>query len=176
MEPKTVMDPVVSIFYPLTPFLPNEKEVFTFEQLMNCFRAHERDEQRFLEEYRDITERHENPLVRFLLQLIMSDEEKHHAVLHTITSTLSADLVGQRSGERLPNLGEISAEEKQALRKLTAEFIQTEKDGIKQYKALLKPSAGYYGELLVLLIRTIIHDSEKHLMILRFIDKKLQES
>ena len=170
------MKPLINVFSPVHSFQPREEERCTFEQMMNSFTAHERDEQRFLEEYGKIVERHENPLVRFLLQMIMSDEEKHHAVVHTVTSTLNADLVGRRSGERLPNLGRISAEEKEALLKLTAEFVQTEKDGIKAYKALLKPSGNYYGGLLVLLIQTIIHDSEKHLMILQFIDKKLRES
>ncbi len=163
------MEPLVSVF------TPHEKELFTFEQMMNSFTAHEQGEQQFLEEYRDIVERHENPLVRFLLQMIMSDEEKHQAVVHTITSTLKSDLAGLRSREKLPKLGRISDEEKEALLKLTAEFIQTEKDGIKEYKALLNPSGNYYGGLLVLLIQTIIHDSEKHLMILSFIDKKLRK-
>lgn len=170
------MDPLVNLFFPVHPYVPHQKEQLSFEQMMNCFSAHEREERQFLEGYRDIAERHDNPLVRFLLQMIMSDEEKHHAVVHTIASTLNADLVGLRTNEKLPKLGQVSAEEKESLLKLTAEFIQTEKDGIKEYKALLKPSGDYYGGLLVLLIKTIIHDSEKHLMILQFIDKKLRET
>jgi len=169
------MEPLASIFFPIHPFQPHEREQLSFEQMMQCFAAHERDERRFLEGYRDIADRHANPLVRFLLQMIMSDEEKHHAVVHTIASTLDGDLAGRRPREGLPKLGEISPEEKQALLELTAEFIQTEKDGIKEYKALLKPSGNYYGGLLALLIQTIIHDSEKHLMILQFIDRKLKE-
>lgn len=66
------MELLVNIFNPVPAFQPNEKELTTFEQLTNSFKAHERDEQRFLEEYRDIVERHENPLMRFLLQMIMS--------------------------------------------------------------------------------------------------------
>ena len=170
------MDPIASLFFPVHAYQPNQQELLTFEQMLNCFAAHEREERKFLDGYRDIADRHENPLVRFLLQMIMSDEEKHHAIVHTITATLSADFVWLRARETLPKLGRISAEEKEALIKLTTEFIQTEKDGIKTYRALLKPSGDYYGGLLVLLIQTIIHDSEKHLMILRFIDKKLQES
>ena len=170
------MDPLISAFFPPKPFLPDDKKAFTFEQLMDSFSAQERDERKFLEGYRDITERHENPLVKFLLHLIMADEEMHHSVVSSITSTLNADIVGLRDGEKLPKLGQVSKDEKDELLKLTAEFIQVEKEGIKEYRALLKPSANYYGGLLVLLIRTIIHDSEKHLMILQFIDKKLRES
>lgn len=170
------MEIPASIFFPAQAFRPQKEELFGFERLMKSFAAHERDERQFLEGYRDIVERHENPLIRFLLEMIMADEEKHHGVVHTITSSLNADNVGRRTSDRLPKLGQISTEEKEALLKLTAEFIQTEKDGIKEYKALLKPSADCYGGLLVLLIRTIIHDSEKHLMILEFIDKKLREN
>jgi bacterioferritin (cytochrome b1) len=170
------MEPLVNPFYPIHAFMPDEKERTTFEQLAGCFTAHERDEQQFLKEYWDISERHENPLMRFLLQMIMSDEEKHHAVVHSITETLNSDLVGMRTAKGLPKLGQISAEEKEALLNLTAEFIQTEQDGIKQYKALLRPSKNLYGGLLVLLIETIIHDSEKHLMILEFVDRKLRDS
>ncbi len=170
------METLFNPFFPLHAFAPDEKERTTFEQLTKCFVAHERDEQRFLDEYRAISERHENPLMRFLLQMIMADEEKHHAVVHSITETLNSGFSGRRTPEGLPKLGRISAEEKDDLLELTGEFIQTEKDGIQQYKALLKPSKDLYGGLLVLLIETIIHDSEKHLMILRFIDKKLRDS
>ena len=170
------MEPLINPFYPAHAFQPDEKERTTFEQLMNSFKAHEGEEQRFLEEYRDIVERHENPLIRFLLQLIMSDEEKHHAVVHNITETLNSALVGLGSADGLPKLSRISAEEKEALLKLTAEFRQTVGGGISQYKMLLKPSRNLYGGLLVLLIETIILDSEKHLMILQFIDKKLRNS
>jgi rubrerythrin len=170
------MDPIANLFFPTHAYQPNQQEILSFEQILDCFAAHEREERQFLDGYRDIADRHENPLVRFLLQMIMSDEEKHHAVVHTITATLNADSGWPRAGETLPKLGQISAEEKETLIKLTAKFIQTEKDGIKSYKALLKSSGDYYGGLLVLLIQTIIHDSEKHLMILRFIDKKLRES
>jgi len=169
------MEPLINIFYPVQPFRPHQREQLTFEQLMRCFAAHEREEQGFLEGYRDIADQHENPLVRFLLQMIMSDEEKHHEVVHRIATTLDADLIGRRPSAGLPKIGQISADEKESLLELTAEFIRTEKEGIKEYKALLKPSGNYYGGLLVLLIKTIIHDSEKHLMILQFIDKKLRE-
>ncbi len=47
---------------------------------------------------------------------------------------------------------------------------------VKEYKALIKQSRGYYKGLLVLLLKTIILDSEKHIMILEFIDEKLREA
>ena len=169
------MEAPFNIFVHGHSFQPDEHERSTFDRMMSSFAAHEREERQFLEDYRAVVERHENPLVRFLLQMIMLDEEKHHALVHTITSTLKSDLSWLHSEEELPKLGQISAAEKDDLLKLTRTFIQTEKDGIKEYKALLKQTADCYGGLLNLLIETIIHDSEKHLMILRFMEKRLRE-
>jgi rubrerythrin len=170
------MEPLVNPFFPLQTFQPHENERMNFEQLTNIFAAHERSEQRFLESYQDVVNQNENPLVRFLLRMIMADEEKHHAVVQSISESLKSDLTGLLAGKGLPKFGRISDKDKEALLALTAEFIETEKDGIEEYRALLEPTKNHYGGLLALLIETIIHDSEKHLMILRFIDNKLREN
>jgi bacterioferritin (cytochrome b1) len=162
-------------FFAATAYTPQKPEISAFEQLMTRFAAHESEELVFLRGYQDIVDRHGNPLVRFLLQLIMADEEKHHAMIHAMTATLNEGLTGRESTDRVPKLGKISAEERESLLRLTAEFIRTEKTGIKEYKDLIKASKGYYKGVLVLLLQTIIHDSQKHVMILEFIDSKLRE-
>ncbi len=98
-------------------------------------------------------------------------------MVRTITSELQADLTGiMNDSAGLPKLGAISEEKKDELLGLTADFIKAEKQTIDEYQDLMKKSLGCYSGLLVLLIRTIIHDSEKHLMILDFIDEKLRET
>ena len=170
-------DPIAPMFLSFHRFKPSEHEISAFEQMVNQFSAHERNEEEFLDKYREIVDRHDNPLVKFLLQLIISDEEKHHNVVSTVTSALQADLTGIKSdGADMPKLGAISKEKKGELLGLTADFIKAEKQTIDDYKALMKKSRGFHRGLLVLLIRTIIHDSEKHLMILDFIDEKLRET
>lgn len=171
------MDPVPNIFLSFQTFKPVEREISAFEEMLAQFSAHERHEQEFLNDYRDIVERHDNPLVKFLLQLIITDEEKHHEVVRTMTSALQTDLTGIKGGgAEMPKLGTLSEAEKDQMLALTAEFIQAEAQTIKEYKALMKRSKGYHKGLLVLLIKTIIHDSEKHMMILEFIDEKLRET
>ncbi len=170
-------DPIAPMFLSFPRFKPSEGEISAFEQMVNQFSAHERNEEKFLDEYREIVDRHDNPLVKFLLQLIISDEENHHKLVRTITSEFQADLTGIMSGGAgLPKLGAISKEKKDELLGLTADFIKAEKQTINEYQDLIKKSQGCYSGLLVLLIRTIIHDSEKHLMILDFIDEKLRET
>jgi hypothetical protein len=98
-------------------------------------------------------------------------------LVRTITSEFQADLTGIMTGAPgLPKLGAISEEKKDELLRLTADFIKAEKQTINEYQDLKKKSQGCYSGLLVLLLRTIIHDSEKHLMILDFIDERLREA
>lgn len=171
------MESIANIFLSLETFRPHDQEISAFERMLGQFSAHERQEQEFLNDYRAIVERHGNPLVKFLLRLIISDEEKHHEVVRTMTSALQSDLTGiSGGGARMPKLGALSEKEKGDLLELTAAFSAAEAQTIKEYKALMKQSQGYHKGLLVLLIKTIIHDSEKHMMILDFIDEKLREA
>ncbi len=54
---------------------PNEPAISPVEMLLNQFEAHEREELTFVEGYKSIVDGHPNPLIRFLLGLIIADEE-----------------------------------------------------------------------------------------------------
>lgn len=170
------MDPLTNIFWMAGPYVPHDREISAIEQIQHSFVNHEREEQEFLKGYGEIVDGCENPLIRFLLQLIMKDEEKHHALVRTIATTFSDEIVGRRSSGGLPKFELMSEDDVERLKSLTKDFIKTEKDGIKQYQALTKSCGDLYDGLLELLIQTIIHDSRKHLMILEFISKKLTQS
>lgn len=170
------MDPIPNLFSLTDLYESHDSEISGFEKILRSFVNHEREEQEFLNGYGEIVERNENPLVRFLLQLIMRDEEKHHDLVRSITTTLNDDIVGRRSDGRIPKFQPMTDEDLEKLKALTEEFIKSEKDGIKEYQALKKSCRDMYDGLLELLIETIIHDSKKHLMILGFIEKKLEQS
>jgi len=148
----------------------------TIEQLRSMLANHLEQESKFLGVYGQAIEAHKSPLVTFILQLILTDEETHHGVLRRILSNIDSELSWTRSPEQLPTLGEVGTADAARLIKLTDEFIAEEKHGIAQSKSLMKASKGLYGDLLGLLLRTIIHDSEKHLMMLRFIRKQLKKA
>ena len=149
-------------------------EISSVERLMNEFEAHEGGELRFVQRYRGIAGKTENRLIRFLLQLIIADEEKHHAVTHAIVSTLKGDLTWTRPGDAIRGLYDLG-EERDELLGLTEDFIRLEKEGIKEYKALMEESKGYYRGLFVLLLQAMVRDSEKHVEILKFLQKTLKE-
>lgn len=167
------IDPLVAA-HGMMAGMAAEAGISPVEALLNQLESHERQEQTFIDGYRSIVDRHPNPLVRFLLGLIIADEEKHHQVVHAMAASLRADLTWADAEGALASMGEIAADEKAELLRLTAEFIAEEKKGIKEYKALIKSSKGYYEGSFTLLLRTIVHDSEKHLMILEFLDRKLR--
>ena len=62
------------------------------ERLLNEFESHEAKEEKSLEQYRSLLAEAPNPVTRFLLQLIISDEEKHRAVIHAMIATLRGSL------------------------------------------------------------------------------------
>jgi Rad3-related DNA helicase len=154
---------------------PRSPEISEVERIMNEFEAHESQEGKFTRRYKEIAERSKNPLVKFLLKLVVSDEERHQAVTHAIVSTLKGDLNWTSPEDAIRGLYDLGGE-KGDLLKLTEDFIQLEKEGIKEYKGLIKASKGYYRGLFALLLQTMIRDSEKHIEILEFLREKLKEA
>lgn len=154
---------------------PGSLEISEVERIANEFETHESQEAKFTQTYKEIAEKSKNPLVKFLLRLIISDEEKHHAVIHAIVSTLKGDLTWTKPEDSIRGLYNLR-EEKEELLKLTEDFIQLEKEGIKEYKDLIKACKGYYRGLFVLLLQSMIRDSEKHMEILEFLKQRLIEA
>ena len=151
------------------------QELSEVERLMIEFEAHEGHESHFTQRYKEISEKSKNPMIRFLLRLIISDEEKHHAVTHAMVSTLRGDLTWTKPEDAISGLYDLG-EGKEELLRLTEDFIQVEKKGIDEYKRLVKASKGYYHGLFALLLRSMIHDSEKHVEILEFLQQRLEEA
>jgi hypothetical protein len=153
--------------------LPESPEFSEVERLMNEFQDHERQEEKFLLQYREIAKTSPNALVRFLLHLIVADEEKHHAVTQLMVSTLKADLTWTRQQDTIQGLHELESEDPKLLA-ITEDFVQLERDGIREYQNLIKASKGYYHGLFTLLCGSMIRDSEKHVAILEFLRDKLK--
>lgn len=151
----------------------DEPGVSEVEKLMSAFEAHESEEKVFLQNYRAIVENCKNPMAAFLLNLIITDEERHQAVVHSMAATIKGSLTWTQPADALRGTAELGAEESAALLQLTEKFIKEEKKGIREYKKLIKTSRDYYQGLFVLLIETMIYDSQKHVMILEFLRSKL---
>jgi rubrerythrin len=137
------------------------------EKLLNAFEAHESQEEKTLEYYRSLMNCMPNHSTRFLMQLIVSDEEKHRAVMHAMVATLKGSLTWTKPAGFLE--GNDLADLNDRLRETTENFIRLEREGIEEYKALAKESSGYYHGLFKILLDSMIRDSEKHVELLKFL-------
>lgn len=143
------------------------------EKLLNEFEAHETKEDRALEFYKKTLGHMPNPLTRFLMQLIVSDEEKHRAVVHAMAATLKGSLTWTKPLGSLEGGSDPSVADGE-LRQATDELLHLEKDGIREYKILAKESSGYYNGLFKVLLDAMIRDSEKHVELLEFLKEHLK--
>ena len=154
--------------------LMNKPEgISAVEKLLNEFEAHEAKEEKSVEEYRRALGVMKDPATRFIMQLIISDEEKHRAVAHAMAATLKGSLNWTKPAGSLEGTAD-EAEIKRKLTAVTEDFIDLEKAGVKEYKLLLKESSGYYHGLFKILIEAMIRDSEKHIELLDFLSRRLK--
>ena len=154
--------------------IPESPEFSTVQRLMHEFQTHESDEARWVAIYKKLAHESEDPLIRFLLNLIIADEERHHEIIHQIVSGLKDELVWTRAEtvtvkppERDKGAREFS--------KTVERLLAVERDGIGEYEKLAKNTEGFYQDLFGMLCRTMIHDSLKHIDILDFLKAKLRE-
>lgn len=150
-------------------------EMSDVERLVNEFEAHEYQEGKFLKRYKEVAVKSDNRLVKLLLQMIVSDEERHHAITRAMAATLKGDLSWTKRDDAIRGLYDLK-DEKEKLLGVTEDFIAIEKEGINEYRALIHESKGYYSDLFVLLFRSMIRDSEKHIEILEFLRNRLKEA
>jgi rubrerythrin len=148
-------------------------ELSHVERLLNEFEAHEGKEEQSIENYRRILANVRNPVTRFVIQLILSDEEKHRAVTHSIVSTLKGSLTWTKPAGSLEGGADEPATNRELLA-MTDQFIELEKNGIREYKELLKESVDYYQGLFKILLNSMIRDSEKHVELLEFIRQRIK--
>lgn len=143
------------------------------ERLMKEFESHETHETLFIRKYKELLEKTHNPLVKYLVELIAADEEKHQLILHAMTSTLEGSVTWKQLRDALDGLDNLGSEKDEIL-KLTEDFIEAEEKEIGEYRKLARATKRYYQGLFALFLTAMIHDSEKHIEILEFLRKKLK--
>ena len=75
--------------------------------------------------------------------------------------------IARRAGE--------SGEKAKRLLASVENFMDAERKEIKEYERLKKESRGLYRDLFALIYTTMIHDSHKHMEILKFLRLKLKD-
>ena len=155
--------------------IPESPEFSAVQRLMNEFQSHATHEERWLSSYREIAKETSDPQIRFLLDLIVADEERHHELTARMMSKLKDELAWTRPTEIARKAGE-SGEKSKRLLASVENFLGAERDAIKEYERLKKESQGLYRNVFALLYTTMIHDSHKHMEILNFLRLKLKDN
>ena len=155
--------------------IPESPEFSSVQRLMNEFQSHVTHEERWLSSYREVAKETSDPQIRFLLGLIVADEERHHELTARMISKLKDELAWTRSTEITRSAGESGRKSRRLLSSVES-FLDAEREAIKEYGRLKKESQGLYRNVFALLYTTMIHDSQKHMEILNFLRLKLQDN
>jgi hypothetical protein len=144
------------------------------EELLDIMENHAADEEESLASYRQIASSTTDPVVAFLMNMVLEDENRHHTLLERMAATLRDGLAWRRSPDDLPS--SILVEGRGAAETIAAvkEFAKEERQGVKHLRALAREHRRMHGGLFTLLLETMALDSEKHELILHFIQERLE--
>jgi hypothetical protein len=153
--------------------IPETPEFSVVHHLMDQFKHHEADEERWLSVYRKIAADSEDPLIRFLLNMIVADEERHHHLLGRTVASLKDDLASTHAAHAPRPVADAAAGLELAL--MIERFLDVERKGIRECEKLKKTTQRFRQGLLSLFCETMIYDSLKHIAILKFLQAALKE-
>ena len=152
--------------------IPESPEFSSVQRLMNEIQSQTIQEERWLSSYREIARESTDPLIRFLLGLIVADEERHHELASRMISRLKDELSSTKPAARLRGQGE-NREKADSLLRSVEIFLRAERSAIQEYEKLKKESTGLARDVFTLLYTTMIHDSQKHVDVLGFLRDRL---
>jgi rubrerythrin len=159
----------------MTSTLPPEADMRTTltgspwdENLLQHFREHVEGEREVLEAYAELAESARED-IRYLVELILDDEARHHRLLHEMINRVRSDIDYREYGPRVPYL-EKTAADRARLLEVTQRFLELERKDDKALKKLQKELAPVRDTTLFpLLVELMQLDTKKHVTILEFI-------
>jgi len=144
------------------------------QRLFDALQEHERDEQEVLEAYAAFAEETGSETVRYLINLIVEDERRHHRLLTDLANTIRAEATLVERGSRVPYLD--IHQKDQAILESTRWFLEIERRDRDEFKVLAKQMDRVGSPLDSFLIRMVLDDTDRHIRILRFIERLVRQS
>ena len=137
------------------------------DELIDILRSHGEREGAALASYQRLVEKSEDEGLRYVVRLIVEDEARHHQQISEMLNVLHSfvwDLDIQ------PSVPEMRVRDDRVLRDETERLLAFEKEDAKELRRLRKELRGSHGyPLLPLLVKLMLHDTAKHIDILRFV-------
>jgi rubrerythrin len=137
------------------------------------FQAHVREEEHFLDSYRELVDAVDQPGARLLVELIIEDEERHHGLMARLAR--EAREAEEADGDTV--VPQFSAEDVARLLEPTERFLDAERDDRRRLRALasaLKPLRD--TNVWPLVIELMELDTRKHIRILEFLRARMREA
>lgn len=140
----------------------------TIRTLVELLAKHGSEEGRILAEYERVSALAVDPAVRYLVDLILDDERRHHRTLVELATAMAWGTL-EENRTSIPPLGWHLDE---ALAKVTRTLREYEEDDRRQLQALRKQLRPFEETTLWgLLVQLMILDTEKHAAILKFLER-----
>lgn len=141
-------------------------------RLLRLLEHHGATERALLEAYEEIAERSDtDPAVRFLVELILNDERRHHELFEQMANGIRSFISELPVEPRLPVAVRRHNSE---LHAVTAELLRSERQDRKELKALHSTLRRQRSSTFdALMVDMMLHDTEKHIAILEYIHDHL---
>lgn len=130
--------------------------------------ATERD---LLEEYREIAERTQSRAFRYLVNLLIEDEIRHHQIFSELAESLETTALMKAREPVIPFM-DFAQDDPAAVIAATKRLLHHENEDARELKRLRRELRSMHDESLNgLLVELMQRDTQKHLAILRFVKK-----
>lgn len=127
----------------------------TRESLAAAFERHAAEEGKILAQYQALADKLGESAAKFLIRLILTEEELHHELLSATAKWLREHTIAEKRD--IPPVGSVDE-----LLRCTEELQHHEVDTIEACRSLRSELAGTGGALLASVLDVMTMDSEKH--------------
>ena len=171
----THINPLYMAMYelPYSPSIDDQPPGSSIERLRKTVDAHARAEAEALDQYEYLARQAGDPVIALVMRLVLEDEERHHGLLKRIEATLDDALNWTHSPNALPT-GEPTVPQAPELAALAGVLVAEERTGSKILHDLADQQRSLDGGFHSLLIDMMAMDSEKHAMLLQFVQRRLE--
>ena len=133
-------------------------------------------ERGLLEEYREIADNTESEAFRYLVNLLIEDEIRHHTMFKQLADSLETIALMKPREPAVPMI-DFSRGDKAAVLEATKRLLDHETEDARELKRLRRELRDSRDDSLTgLLVEIMQRDTEKHIAILRFVRKHTRRS
>jgi rubrerythrin len=134
--------------------------------------AHVEGERGLLQQYRSAAEASPSKALRYLVDLLIEDEIRHHRIFTDLAESLKNDALLKNTDPAIPYLDLNQTSDREAVIDLTDELLQREQADAQELKRLRHELRDVKDtSLWELLVEVMERDTQKHISILRFAKK-----